>query len=110
MSRVQMKRRKKREKAQASVKSVICALAGLVGIIFLIYSIYEASVNKEMPRMVTGLSMIFFFLSLIELVLGIRFAKTIGHSVSSRVWGVLIPAVALAGYMALYVAGLYALL
>lgn len=110
MSRIQMKRRKKREKASASVRSVICGLAGLVGIIFLIYSIYEAAVSKKMPRQVTGLSMIFFFLSLIELVFGIRFAKVTGYSVSSRVLGALIPAVAFAGYLALYVVGLYRLL
>ncbi len=110
MSRVQMKRRKKREKGSASVRSLICAFSGLAGIIILVYAVYEAAVKEQMPRMVTGLAMIFFFCGLIELVFGIRSAKIPGHSVSSKVWGILLPAVSLAGYMVMYLVGLYRVL
>ncbi|MQN01848.1 MAG: hypothetical protein DUD27_03930 [Lachnospiraceae bacterium] len=110
MSRIQMKRRRKREREAASVRSLICAFAGLAGIIFLFYAIYAATVNKSLPRQVTGFSMIFFFASLIELVFGIRFAKKPGHSVSSRAWGVVLPAAALTGYLVLYLVGLYRIL
>ena len=93
MSRVQMKRRKKREKGSASVRSLICAFSGLAGIIFLVYAVYEAAVKEQMPRM-----------------FGIRSAKIPGHSVSSKVWGILLPAVSLAGYMVMYLVGLYRVL
>ena len=110
MSRVQLKRRKKREKGSVSVRSLICAVAGLVGILFLIYGIYSASIVGEMPRQVTGLSMIFFFASIVEVIFGIRFAKIPGHSAVSRAWGIILPSAALAGYLGLYVSGLYSIL
>ena len=110
MSRVQMKRRKKREKGSASVRSLICAFSGMVGIIFFIYAVCEAAVKSQMPRSFTGLAMIFFFAGLIEMVLGVRFAKIPGHSLSSKVCGILFPAISLAGYLTLYLIGVYRLL
>ena len=96
MSRVQMKRRKKREKGSASVRSLICAFSGLAGIIFLVYAVYEAAVKEQMPRMVTGLAMIFFFCGLIwntfsEDSRAFSFIKGLGYTSSScfigRVYG-----------------------
>ncbi len=110
MSRVQMKRRRKREKGTASVRSLICAFSGIAGIIFLIYAVFKAAAATEMPRTVTGIAMIFFFGGLIELVFGIRAAKIPGHSVSSRVLGILFPAISLAGYLVMYLVGLYRVL
>lgn len=105
-----MRRRKKRERAQVCVQSLICAAAGVVGLVFLLYSIYTTVAEKKVTKMTAGLSMVFFFLSLIELCAGIRYGKKTGRSVASRVWGIIVPAASFAGYALCYAAGLYFIL
>lgn len=105
MSRVQLKRRKRREKGNLSIKSIICAAAGMVSLIVLVAAIY-ASVAGRAGRVMTGASMIFFFLSLWEMCFGIKYSRREGFTFASRLWGVLLPTAAFAGFAVLYVIGL----
>lgn len=105
MKSIQMKRRKRREKGQVSIKSVVCAVCGAFAIAILITGIVR-SVSGHGSRMITGVSMLFFFISLCALFFGVKAARRDGFSASSRFWGVLIPAVAFVCYALLYIVGL----
>lgn len=105
MKSVQMKRRKRREKGQISIRSLICAAVGAVSIIILAAGIIS-SVSEKGSRMMAGVSMLFFFVSLCALFFGIKAAKREGFTPGSKFWGVFLPTAAFVGYAILYIIGL----
>lgn len=109
MSSVTMKRRKRREKGTVSVRSLICAFIGAAGLAFLIAGII-AQVLHGSSRKITGVAMLLFFTSFVAMCFGIRYSKREGYTLSSRIWGVALPAIAFAGYAILYVFGLLSVL
>ncbi len=105
MSRVQLKRRKRRERGNVSVRSLLCAGIGAAGLLVIFTGTYQV-VAGRLSRTMTGITMLFFVLSLAAVCFGIRFFKREGYSASSRWAGVILPVAALAGNVILYVTGL----
>ena len=101
------KKRRYREKKPHNLRSIMAAIPATVSFALFLLVIVESVINDgKITRILAGLGMIFFIVSIIEFYYGFREYKKDDYSTVSRRVGVILPLVSFLLWGALFVIGI----
>ncbi|MCR4781651.1 MAG: hypothetical protein K5851_02720 [Lachnospiraceae bacterium] len=102
------KKRRYREKKPHNLRSIMAAIPATVSFALFLLVIVESVINDgKITRILAGLGMIFFIVSIIEFYYGFREYKKDDYSTVSRRVGVILPLVSFLLWGALFVIGIF---